>query len=163
MQQSQYGPPVFIIPKKEVTVRSITDYRRLDQKLVINPYPLSRIGETIYQLEGFQYATSLDINMGYNNIRLSLASQNMTKIATEFGKFIYNRLPVGMCALGDLFHAKVYKLLGDIKGVKTYIDDILVFIKDSFEKHIDQMIIIFGILRSEGLKVNAPKYSFGLK
>ena len=45
---------------------------------------------------------------------------------TEFGKFRYNRLPMGTCASGDILKFKVDELLGDIKGVKTYIDDILV-------------------------------------
>ena len=63
----------------------------------------------------------------------------------------------------DIFQAKVDKLLGDIEGVKTYIDDILVLGKDTFEKHIEQLRIIFGRLRAAGLKVNAPKCSFGLK
>ena len=43
---------------------------------------------------------------------------------------------MGMCALGDIFQAKVDKLLGDIEGVKTYIDDILAFSKESLYKHI---------------------------
>ena len=42
----------------------ITDYRRLNQKLVRNIYPLPIIGETMQQLEGFQHATALDINRG---------------------------------------------------------------------------------------------------
>ena len=33
VQQSQYGTPIFIIPKKEENVRFITDYRRLNQQL----------------------------------------------------------------------------------------------------------------------------------
>ena len=47
VQQSQHGTPVFIIPTKEGTVRFITDYHRLNQKLVMNPYPLPRMGETM--------------------------------------------------------------------------------------------------------------------
>ena len=43
---------------------------------------------------------------------------------------------MGMCASGDIFQSEVDKLLGDIEGVKTYIDDILVLGKDRFEKHI---------------------------
>ena len=50
VQQSQYSPPIFIIPKKEETVRFIIDYRRLNHQLVRNPYPLPRIGETMQQL-----------------------------------------------------------------------------------------------------------------
>ena len=70
---------------------------------------------------------------------------------------------MGMCASGDIFQAKVDELLGDIEGLNTYINDIIVLGKDSFEKYIEQMIIIFGRLRAAGLKVNAPKCSFGLK
>ena len=45
---------------------------------------------------------------------------------------------MGMCALGDIFQAKVEELLGDTKGVKTYIDNILTLSKYSFKKHIEQ-------------------------
>ena len=41
---------------------------------------------------------------------------------------------MGKCASGDIFQAKVDNLLGYIKGIKTYIDDILVLSKDSFYK-----------------------------
>ena len=80
----------------------------------------------------------------------------MTTIVTEFGKFRYNRLPMGMCASGDIFQAKVDELIGDIEGIKTYIDDILILIKNIFEKHIDQLRILFGRLCTAGLKVSTP-------
>ena len=70
---------------------------------------------------------------------------------------------MGMCTLGDIFQSKVDKLLGDIKGVKMYIDDILVLSKDCFRNHIEQLEMIFGRLRAAVLKINAPKCSFGLK
>ena len=54
----------------------------------------------------------------------------MATIVTEFGKFIYNRLPMGMCASGDIFPTNEDEILGDIEGVKTYIENILVLIKD---------------------------------
>ena len=59
----------------------------------------------------------------------------MTTIVTEFGKFRYNRLPMGMYASRDIFQAKVDKLLSDIKVIKTKIDDMLVLGKYSFENH----------------------------
>ena len=114
-------------------------------------------------LVGVHYATALILNLGYYTIRLSPTSQDMTTIDTEFGKFGYNILPMGMCASGDIFQAKVDEILGDIEGFKMYIDDILVLGKNSFENHIDQLRIIFGRLRAAGLQVNAPKCCFGLK
>ena len=81
------------------------------------------------QLEGFQCATTLDLNMGYYTKRISPTSQEMTKIVTNFWKSRYNYLPMVMCAYGDTLQDKAENLLDDIKGVKTYIDDILFLIK----------------------------------
>ena len=66
------------------------------------------------QLEGFQYATTLDLNMGYYTIRLSPPSQGMMAIINKFGKFRYNNTSLGMCASGDIFQDKVDELLSDI-------------------------------------------------
>ena len=66
----QYGTAVFIIPKKKGTVRFITDYCRINQKLVIKPYPLPIIGETMQHLKGFQLCDSIRSQHGilyYNN------------------------------------------------------------------------------------------------
>ena len=144
-------------------MRFITDYHRINHQLVRKPYPLPRIGDNMQQLEGLQYATLLYLNMRYYTIRLYPASQDTTTVVTEFGKFRYNRLPMGMCASGGIFQSKLDKLISDIKGVTTHIGDIIFLSKDSFENHIDQLIIIFVRLRSAGLKVNAHKCSFGLK
>ena len=63
----------------------------------------------------------------------------------------------------DIFQAKLDKLLSDIEGIKTCIDNILVSFKESFSKNINKLRLIFGRLSATGLKVNAPKFSFGLK
>ena len=87
-------------------------------------------------MERLQYAAALYLNMGYYTIRLLPAIHYMTEIVTELGKFKYNHLPMGMCSSGDIFQDKVDELLGDIKGIKTYMKYILVFIKEILSKHI---------------------------
>ena len=144
-------------------MRFITDYQRIIQKLVRNTYPLPRIGETINHMEGFQYETTLYFNMVYYTISISPSSQDMTAIVVEFGKFSYNRLPMCMCAKGDILLVNLDQPLGDIEGVKIYIDDILALRKYCFRNHIEKLIMIFGRLRAAGLKVNAPKCIIGLK
>ena len=101
--------------------------------------------------------------MRYYTIRIFPESQYMTVIVTEFWKFRYNHLPMGICAPGDIFQAKVDTLLSDIEVVYTYINDILVLSRESFSKNTEQLITIFVRLRAEGLNVNSPKCSFGLK
>ena len=65
VKQSQYGTPIFIILKKEGTVRFITHYFSINEQLVKEPHILSQIGDTIQILERFQYVTVSDLNMRY--------------------------------------------------------------------------------------------------
>ena len=104
--------------------------------------------------------TTLDLNMGF---RISPASQYMTSVVTQIWKFEYNCLPMGMYALEYILQDKVDKLICDIDGIKTFIDDILVLRKEILYKHIEQLWIIFCRLRAAGLKANNPKCSFWLK
>ena len=62
----------------------------------------------------------------------------MIMIVTDFEKFRYNCLTMGMCHLGYIFQSKVDKLLGNIEGVKRYIDNALILSKYFFTKHIEQ-------------------------
>ena len=96
-------------------------YLRLNHKLVREAYLLPRISYIIQNIEGFQYATALDINMGYYIINISTHNKEMTTIVTEFARFRYNRLPMGMYDSGDIFQAKVDELIIHNKGIKTYI------------------------------------------
>ena len=70
---------------------------------------------------------------------------------------------MGMVISGDVFQSKMYNLIGDIEGVRTYINDILCIGKNSFEEHMKQLEEIFRRFLKAGLKVNAAKCSFGLK
>ena len=70
---------------------------------------------------------------------------------------------MGLCISGDIFQAKVNELLGDIEGLKAYIDDILLTTKGFFEEQLQQLCTCFQRFRNAGLKVNAKKCSFGLK
>ena len=87
VQESEWGTPVFIIPKKEGTVCFLTNYRKVNGQIVRKPFPIPRIADTLQQLEGFTFATALDLNMGYYTIPLAESSKDVTTIVMEFGKF----------------------------------------------------------------------------
>jgi hypothetical protein len=67
---SQWASPSLIISKKDLTVRTISDFRELNKRIVGKPYPIPKISTTLQELEGFTYATALDLNMGNYTIRL---------------------------------------------------------------------------------------------
>ena len=73
---------------------------------------MPKINEMLLKLEGFHYATSLDLNMGYYHIRLSKNASNLCTIIITLGKYWYKRLTMGVAdspyifehKMNDLFH-----------------------------------------------------------
>ena len=143
VQQSEWGSPTFIIPKNDGRVRFISDFRRLNSMIKRKPYPLPRISDTLQQLEDFNYATSLDLNMGYYHVQLSPTASDMCTIITEYGKYRYKHLPMEVACSPDIFQAKIYELLGDIEVNNAYIDDVLVVKKGTFDEYLEQLNEIF--------------------
>ena len=47
VQESEWGTPVFIIPKKNRTVRFLTGFRKMNGLIVHKPYPIPRIAYTL--------------------------------------------------------------------------------------------------------------------
>ncbi len=62
--------PSFIIPKKDKTLCFLSDFWEINKRLVRKPFPIPKIGMVLQEIEGFSYATALDLNMGYYTIRL---------------------------------------------------------------------------------------------
>ena len=51
---SEWGAPCFIIPKKDLTVRFLTDLRELNKRIKRYIYPIPNIQDLVIKLEGFQ-------------------------------------------------------------------------------------------------------------
>ena len=82
------------------------------------PYPIPKIKDLLLRLvEGFTYGTSLDLNMGYYHIELSPRSKEMCTITTQWGKYEYQRLPMGLCNSPDIFQEKMSELLEGLDSV----------------------------------------------
>ena len=115
----------------------------------------------LLKLEGFQYATSLDLNMGYYHIELSPFSQELCTIVLPWGKYEYQRLPMGLANSPNIFQEKINDLLGDLEYIRAYIDDCLIITKSTWEDHLDKLNEVLLRLKQAGLKVNAMKSFFG--
>jgi hypothetical protein len=90
------------IPKKNgsSTIRVVTDFRKLNLLLNVigHPFPIPKIGDMIHSMEGFTFASELDLNMGYYHIKLDADAQKLCTIVFSWymGKYKYKRLPTGI-------------------------------------------------------------------
>jgi hypothetical protein len=62
---SEWALPSFIIPKKDRTVCFLSNFWEVNERLVRIPFPIPKISMVLQELEGFTFATALDLNMGY--------------------------------------------------------------------------------------------------
>jgi hypothetical protein len=72
---SEWASPTFAISKKNGTIRVVSDFRKLNSLLKRHPFAIPKIGDMIRSMEGFTFATALDVNMGYYHIKLDADAQ----------------------------------------------------------------------------------------
>ena len=85
--------------------------------------------------------------MGYYQIEISAKSKEICKIFTQWGKYEYQRLPMGLCNSTDIFQEKMSELFIGLDTVRVYIDDILHVPKGSWTEHISILKDMFTRLQ----------------
>jgi hypothetical protein len=66
-------------------------------------FPIPKISTILQEIEGFSYATTLDLNMSYYTIRLDPDASKICTIIFPWGKYSYKRLPMGIAGFPDIF------------------------------------------------------------
>jgi hypothetical protein len=124
-------------------VHTISDFRELNKRIVRKPYPILKISTTLQELEGFTYAMTLDLNMGYYTIRLDPTATEMCTIILPWGKYSYQRLPMGFAGSADIFQAEMRNLMATLEYIRAYIDNFLVITKGSLDDYLDKLEQVF--------------------
>ena len=160
VNHSEWGAPCFPIPKKDGTIRFITGFRELNKKVKRTHFPLPKIQDMLLKMEGFKYATSLDLNMGYYYIKLDADNRKLCTIVLPWVKYEYNALPMGLCSSCDIFQEKMSDLMKGLEFVRTYIDDLLCITASTFEDHLAKLEKVLERIQQAGIKVNPKKNVF---
>jgi len=148
--RSEWAAPTFIIPKKDGSVRFISDLGELNKRTLRKPHPIPNVQDMPLHLEGFQWATSLDLNMGHCHIRLDPASKQLRTVVLPFGKCECQAIPMGLCNSSDIFQEKMSKLMDGPTFVRTYIDDLLCLTKGTFSDHLENVELVLQTETAEG-------------
>jgi hypothetical protein len=82
--------------------------------------------------------------MGYNHTKLSPFSKYLCTIVMPFGKYKYQRLPMGLCNSPDIFQEHMYEIFSDLEDVHGYIDDVLVMSCSTFKEHLQRLKLVFS-------------------
>ncbi len=154
---SEWALPSFIIPKKDKTVRFLSDFWEVNKRSVRKPFPIPK---TLQEIEGFSFATALDLNMCYYTIRLDPDASKICTIIFPWGKCSYKRLPMSIAGSPDIFQEKMSELMKILEYVRAFLDDLLCISKLSLEDHLEKLEEVLRQICNAGLKVNAAKLTF---
>ena len=148
--QTEWASPSFFRPKKDGGVRFISDLRKLNACLKRDPFPLPIIEDVIWKMNGFTFATCLDLNRGYYHFVLDEKSRKLCGIILPWGRYAYRyayaRLPQGLMPSSDIFQSKMMHIFGPFDDIIVYIDNIILFTKESFEHHVERLACVLDLL-----------------
>ena len=89
---SPWGAPVLFVKKKDGTLRLCIDYRKLNQVIVKNKYPLPRIDDLFDQLQGEGVFSKIDLRSGYQQLKVAEQDVLKTAFKTRYGHYEFREL-----------------------------------------------------------------------
>jgi hypothetical protein len=83
----------------------------------------------------------------------------MTTFSTPFGRYMYHRLPFGVCHAGGDYSRRVSAIFDDIPNCRRIIEDILIF-SETYEEHISLVQQVFQRAADNQIAINTGKIQF---
>ena len=149
---------VVLVRKKDGKTRFCVDYRRVNDLTIKDAYPLPRIDDSLEQLSGKKWFSTLDLCSGYWQVAVEEADRPKTAFATRQGLYQFRVMPFGLANAPATFERLMERVMNGLQWdiCLVYLDDIIVSGK-SFEEMLENLQKVFDRLREAGLKLKPKK------
>lgn len=161
---SEWSSPILLVPKKtdgSKRWRLVIDFRKLNENIVDDKFPLPNITDILDSLSGSIYFSHLDLQQGYYQLKLDTQSRMYTAFSTDTGHYQLKRLPMGLKTSCSAFSRAMSIAMSGLAFEKCfiYLDDLIIFGR-SLAIHNQNLIDVFERLRKVNLKLNPTKCQF---
>lgn len=163
---SEWSSPILLVPKKgdekgEKKWRLVVDYRKLNNTIQDDKFPLPNIVDILDSLSGSIYFSHLDLFSGYYQVTLDPESRKYTSFCTNTGQYQMKRLPMGLKVSPSAFSRVMSIAMSGLTFEKCfiYLDDLIVFGRN-LDAHNKNLTDVFERLRKVNLKLNPGKCNF---
>ena len=127
--KSQQTSPVFFMGKKGGGKRMVMNYRKLNRQTVKNNYLLPLITDLVDTMGSKRVFTKMDLQWGYNNVRVKEGDKWKAAFTTHVGSFEPVVMFFRMTNSPATFQAMMNEILRDMINegkVAAFVDDVLV-------------------------------------
>ena len=152
------------LENKDGSLRTIADYRGLNEVTIKNKYPLPMINDLFDRLQGAKVFSKIDLRSGYHQLKIREQDIPKTAFTTRYGLYEYTVMSFGLTNAPAYFMNLMNKVFMEFldKFVVVFIDDILVFSKNE-EEHEEHLRMVLEKLREHQLYAKFSKCEFWLK
>ncbi len=157
-EPTDWCAPMVPVPKKNGKVRICVDLKRLNEAVEREKFVLPTLEDVAPELTGATLFSTLDASSGFWQIPLDRESRRLTTFLTPFARYAFKRLPFGITSAPEIYQKKMVQLLEGLPGVKTVMDDILVYGDEN--THDARLAAVLERIRASGIKLNKQKCNF---
>jgi hypothetical protein len=152
-----------LVKKKNGKWRICIDYTSLNKACPKVPFPLPRVDQIVDSTAGCELLCFLDAYSGYHQIKMKESDQLANSFITPFGMYCNVTMPFGLRNADATYQRCMQHVFGDHirRTVEAYVDDIVVKSRKA-NNMVDDLRIVFGCLRANGVKLNPKKCVFGV-
>ena len=152
-----------VVKKKSGKWRVCVDFTDLNKACPKDPFPMPKIDQLVNATVSHPRMSFLDAFQGYHQIPLASDDQEKTAFVTPIGNYHYKVMPFNLKNAGSTYQRMMTRMFESLlgKNIEIYIDDMVVKSKE-VSGHLEDLRVIFEILRSYKLRLNASKCLFGV-
>ena len=157
-----YLAPIVLVNKGSGKKRMCIDYRKVNEHIKQDIYPLPRLDSLVEEVAGYKYYCTLDLKDAYYQVRLDSETRDITTFSDGIGLYRFTRLPFGLSVSPAIFTRAMQKVLEPLvkKGwVRNYLDDVVIFAQN-YEELMDRLSLVLERFLEMGLKLNVSKCEF---
>ncbi|GFS61905.1 retrovirus-related Pol polyprotein from transposon 412 [Trichonephila clavipes] len=134
---SEYASPIVMVKKEDGSSRMCIDYRKLNQKLVKDKFPLPIIEDVLDTLQEAKVYSTLDLRNGFFHVGVDEDCRKYTSFIVPDGQFEFNKVSFGLSTSPGVFQRYVSSIFRDITRkeiVISYLDDLVIPAKNANRK-----------------------------
>ncbi len=143
LQKSPYASSFFFVRKKDGKLRPVQDYHKINALTIRNQYPLPLIADLIRDLSNAHIYTKLDVQWGYNNVRIREGDEKKAAFKTRYGLFEPTVMYFGLTNSPATFQTMMNYIYRDVilkheplgTTIQIYMDDIGIATRTNMNDH----------------------------